>query len=233
MTRSAKTVGRILGVLFLVQSTLGAVANFALLGPAMSAPPGFLTNAAAHSVQVTVAALLLLAAGALSVGAAITAFPVFRRHSNAMALWYLALAVVGFSGLAVEGIALRSMLALSQEYAASGAVDAGQFQALGAVVRSLRNSAHYTNLFVSGVTLVVFYSVLMRFALVPRVLSAFGLATVASLIAGALIPLFGYPTVMLMFMPMGLSHLALALWLVVRGFEERHQPGAAGLPAAV
>ena len=27
---------------------------------------------------------------------------------------------------------------------------------------------------------------------------------------------------MLMFMPMGLSHLALALWLIARGFDVRH-----------
>jgi hypothetical protein len=218
--RSAKTVGRVLGVLFVVQASLAPVVNFALLAPAMSAPPGFLANAAASSTQVFVAVLLLLVTGAISVGSAILAFPVFRRYSNAMALWYLALAVVGFSGVVVEGIALRSMLALSQEYVAAGGADAALFQTVGVVARSFRISAHYTNLFLSGVTLVVFYITMFRFSLIPRALSAFGLLTVASMIAGALIPLFGYPTVMQMFMPMGLSHLALSLWLIVRGFAD-------------
>ena len=222
--QSAKTVGRTLGVLFILQATLAPIANFALLAPAMSAPPGFLVNAAAHSVQVSVAALLLVVMGAISVGSAILAFPVFRRHSNAMALWYVALAVAGFAGVAVEGIALRSMLALSQEYAAAGSPDAGSFQAAAAVVRALRNSAHYTNLLLSGATLVVFYATLLRFSLVPRALSALGLLTVAFMIAGALVPLFGYPTVMWLFMPMGLSHLALSLWLVARGFADRTPP---------
>ena len=51
-------------------------------------------------------------------------------------------------------------------------------------------------------------------------MSAFGLATVALLIAGGVIPLLGHRTVMQMFMPMGLSQLALVLWLIARGFKD-------------
>ena len=40
----------------------------------------------------------------------------FDATAAAMALWFVALAVVSFSGLIVEGIAVRSMLSLSQEY---------------------------------------------------------------------------------------------------------------------
>jgi hypothetical protein len=52
-----------------------------------------------------------------------------------------------------------------------------------------------------------------------RRLSAFGLVTVVLLIVGALIPLFGYRTAMQLFMPIGLSQLALVLWLMIKGFE--------------
>ncbi len=34
----------------------------------------------------------------------------------------------------------------------------------------------------------------------------------------------GYGPVTLMGVPMGLSHLAVALWLLVQGFNERHRP---------
>ncbi len=87
--------------------------------------------------------------------------------------------------------------------------------------RAMRNSAHYTNLFVSGGALLVLYCMLFRFKLIPRALSTFGLVTVVLLIAGAAIPLLGHRTVMLMFMPMGLSQLALTLWLIARGFADR------------
>jgi hypothetical protein len=222
MMRTAKSVGRTVGVLYLVQMIVAPLVNFVLLAPALTAPPGFLANAAANTMQVNVAVLLSLVTGALALGIAIVAVPVFRRHSYAMALWFLALAVVHFSGIVVEGIAVRSMLSLSQEYVKADPADIGLFHAPGTLVRSVRNSAHYMNLLVSGSLLLVLYAVLFRFALIPRALSAFGLATVALLITGSMIPLSGQPVVMQMFMPMGLSQLALVLWLMARGFEDRN-----------
>jgi hypothetical protein len=229
---AAKNAGRTIGVLFLVQAAVAPVVNFVLLGPALIAPPGFLVNAAAHSTQVDAAVLLLLVTGALWVGIAVTALPVIRQYSRPMALWFLALAVICFSGVVIEGLAVRSMLALSQEYAKADPANVALFQAAATTTRSLRNSAHYTNLLVSGAAFLVLYSALFRFALIPRVLSALGLATAALLIAGALIPLFGQRTIMLLFMPVGLSQLALVSWLLIKGFEERHYRFSADTAAA-
>ena len=219
--RTAKSVGRTIGVLYLLQMAVAPLVNFGLLAPALTAPPGFLANAAANTMQVNVAVLLSLVTGAIALGISITAAPVFRGYSDAMALWFVALAVVSFSGLVVEGIAARSMLSLSQEYVKADPSDAGLFHAPATLIRSVRNSAHYMNLLVSGGSLLVLYTVLFRFALIPRALSVFGLATVALLIAGAVIPLSGHRTIMQMFLPIGLSQLALVLWLIARGFEDR------------
>jgi hypothetical protein len=216
---SHKSAARTIGALMLMQLVIAPVVNFALLEPAM-APPGFLAGAAAHAAQVTAAALLLLVGGAVSLAIAITAFPVIRPYSRPMALWYLALAVIGVAGLLAEGLALRSMLSLSQQYVGANAADAAALEALGPWVRSVWTSAHFTNFVLSGAAGLVLYGALFRFALVPRALAAFGLLTVLLMMAGALIPLFGRPTVMLLFMPMGLSELALMLWLLVRGFRE-------------
>jgi hypothetical protein len=205
-----------------VQAVAGYVVNFVFLVQPF-ASPGFLVNAAPNALQMNVASLLLPLSGALWIAIAITAFPVFRQYSQSLALWFLALAVVACSGILAESIALRSLLALSQEYAQPGAIDAASFQAPVAVVRSVRNSAHYMDLLVSAGTLITFYSLLLRSALIPRVLSALGLATVSITIVGAVIPLLGYPTMLLMLMPMGLVHLAVTAWLIARGFEHRAQ----------
>jgi hypothetical protein len=219
--KSFRTVGRIVGVLFLVQVAVAPLTNFGLLAPALNAPSGFLANAAANSAQVYLAVLLLTVAGALWIGIAVIALPVLRQHSHSFALWFFALAIVSFSGLLIEGFAVRSMLALSQQYAQAGGGAAALFEAPAALARSLRSSAHYTNLLISGVSLLVFYGALFRYALIPRVLSSLGLVAVVLLIAGALIPLFGQRTVMQLFMPMGLAQLALVLWLIIKGFQER------------
>jgi hypothetical protein len=221
MMRSAKSVGRIIGILLLVQAAAGFVVNFVLMGPVMTVPPGFLVNAAGSALQVRVAVLLGLATGALTVGIAIAAWPVFRRYSQTMALWFLALSVVGFSLLALENISVLTMLSLSQEYAKASATQE-LFQTIGLLVRSARTSAHYTNLLMTGAMVFVFYSVLWRFALVPRALAAFGLAAVMLQIIAVTMPLFGYRIVFLLILPLGLSQLTLALWLMAKGFEERH-----------
>jgi hypothetical protein len=64
------------------------IMNFVLLEPVFSAP-GFLENAAVHSVQVSVAALLGLVLGALSLGIAIAGFPVIRplNHAGGSGWW--------------------------------------------------------------------------------------------------------------------------------------------------
>jgi hypothetical protein len=217
---TTKTAGRILAVLLLAQSTASYLANFALLSAA-TAPPGFLENAASHSLQVTFAMLLMLTGGALWVGIAITAVPVFRRHNQTLALWLLALATVCFSTLVLEGVAVRVMLALSQDYLQNGAANAALYHTAAVLIRAVRAWAHYANILVSGFALLVFYGTLFWFGLVPRALASLGLLAALPMIAGALIPIFGQPVIMLMFAPMGLSHLALVIWLSVYGLEDR------------
>ncbi len=163
--------------------------------------------------------LLGLALGALSVGIAITAFPVFRQHSQAMALWFVAVAVVSLSVTAVENISVMSMLSLSEAYAKASGAEGDLFQALRVVVASARNWAHYIGLIVAGSTFLVLYAVLYRFALVPRALAAFGLAAVMLQLAAVTMPLFGHSVVFLMLAPLGVSQLVLALWLITKGFR--------------
>jgi hypothetical protein len=56
--------------------------------------------------------------------------------------------------------------------------------------------------------------------MVPRVLAAFGLITVVLHVTGIpLRRLLGYDPVGLMGVPMALSHITLAIWLVAKGFD--------------
>ncbi|HEY2634297.1 MAG TPA: DUF4386 domain-containing protein [Steroidobacteraceae bacterium] len=216
MPTPAKGVGRIIGVLVLMQMIGSGVVNFVLLEPAF-APPGFLVNAAGHSLEFGLSAFLGVAVGMLSLGIAIAAFQVFREYSHPMALWFVALSVVGCSLIAVENINVMSLLSLSQAYAKANAADRGLFEALRTVVASARNWTHYIALIVAGCTLFVFYGVLFRFALVPRALAAVGLAAVLLQIAAVAMPLFGHAIVFPMIMPLGLVQLVLALWLIAKG----------------
>jgi hypothetical protein len=218
---TAKSVGRMIGVLLLVQIAAGVLVNFVLMEPIFAEPPGFLVNAAAHSLQLGLTVVLGLVTGALTAGIAIAAYPVFRQYSQAMALWLLALAVVSFALTAVENTTVLSMLSLSEAYAKAGAADSNLYQTLRVVVGSARNWAHYVSVIIAGGMIFVLYGVLYRFALIPRALAAFGLAAALLQLTAVAMPILGYPIVLLMLMPLAVSHLALGLWLTVRGFHER------------
>ena len=77
---SAKSVGRIVGLLFLAQVLLAppVYTEFGMMRSVIT--PGFLANAAGNAMQIRVAVLLTLVLSALTLAAALIAMPVFRKH---------------------------------------------------------------------------------------------------------------------------------------------------------
>jgi hypothetical protein len=223
--KSEKSTGRTIGILLLLQLAAGLTLPFILLRPLVQGSPGFLTAAAESSFQIRTAVFLAYVGGALTISLGITALPIFRRYSNATALWFLAVCMISCTLDVVHNTTVLSMLSLSQEYVTGGAVDSGLYQALGAAVASTRRWAHVTQLVAIGGWLFVFYSSLMRFALIPRALAAIGLIGVALQFTGVTLMMFlGYRVVGEMAMPMLPIQITVAVWLMVKGFGERRHP---------
>jgi hypothetical protein len=222
--KSAKRVGRTVGILLLLQFVAGLMVPFVLMLPLVPGSPSFLTAAAEHSFQIRAAVLLAFVGGALTVSIGITAFPVFRRYSNPTALFFLAVCVISCTLDYVHNATVMSMLSLSLQYVNEGAAaNHDLYQVVGAAVASARRWAHYTQLFaiIAG-WLFVFYSSLLRFALIPRALAAVGLIGIVLQLTGVTIRMFmGYSVIGEMAIPMGPIQLAIAVWLVVKGFSER------------
>lgn len=218
--RSPKRAGQIIGQLILVQLACGLLVSFVLLG-SLTAPQGFLESMAGSSVQVSLAVLLWLVTGSLSIAIAITARSFFSQFSPTMALWYLVLSVITFSLFAVENVAVMSMLTLSQKYTATVPEDGGYIEALGQVVRTAYIWAGNISALVAEVTILVLYCILYRYLLVPRALSAFGLVAVSLKITAITMLFFGLPFILLMVLPMVLAYITLAIWLTIKGFDER------------
>ena len=221
--RSARNAGRLIGILLVVQLT-GLIVPFVLLHPLTTAPSEWLANAAAGSLQIKVAIFLLFANCALTIGISIAAFKVFREPSYPMALLLVAAGVIMFTLQAVDNAHMMSMLSLSQRYVGEIGSD-DLYQMLAAAVGSTRRFVHFTELFAIDCWIFLFYGILYRFALVPRLLAAFGLLTVVLHFTGIPLPLFlGYGSVTLMGATMALSHIAVAGWLMVKGFEDPSKP---------
>ncbi len=221
---SAKGTGRIVGLLVFMHLAVGLMLPFIMLDRVKRAT-GLVQGAAAHPGEVRAAVLLLFVGGAIVIAITIAAFPVIRRCSQAMALWLLALAIAGFSLQAVDNGAILAALSLSQEYAKAQASQVELFQGLGVMANAARKWAHYGALLVAVSWISLFCTALYRFRLVPRVLAGLGIVASLLQIAGVTLRgVLGYPPETRLAMPLAPVYVTLAVWLMVKGFDERHHP---------
>ena len=216
---SAKNAGRTIAFALLVQVVLSPPIYFRWMRPATSSD--FLANAAANAGTVRFGMLLTFVLGALTIVASLAALPVFRKHSERLAFAYVGMALIGFATLMADTVALRNLLTLSLEFAKPGA-PTELLRTLATIGRANWISAHYTNLTIAHATAFLLFVILFRFALVPRILAALGMAasalstaTVASTLMAQPIP-FSRGV-----MPMALMTLALIVWLLFRGLADQ------------
>lgn len=208
-----------IGAIMLIQLFAGPTINFVLMGPVQAAP-GFLVNASAHATAAASAVLLALAMALCSLLVSVAFWQVVRPCSLPMALLVLALGIANFSTEVTEQTATMSMLTLSQKFATATAADAGLFQGLAVLVGAAHRWAHYMNLIVGSFSMSVFYLALLRFALIPRALAGFGLVAALLLLYAVATPLLGQKINFTLMAPVGLAQLAVAFWLLARGFAE-------------
>ncbi|HHS88980.1 MAG TPA: DUF4386 domain-containing protein [Rhodobacteraceae bacterium] len=212
--------GRLAGILFLV--ALGANLVGSELLDAIVIAPDYLSQTYAQKTSVILGMLAEIASAIAVVGIGVCLYPVLREHSQTVALGYLAFRLIEPMITIIIVLSSLSILALSREFMAAGATDPGQYALLGTLFQTTRDWALmiYILIFCTGAFL--FYSLLFRTRLVPRLLSVWGLVGAAILLAGALIDMLitdippeAYGAVM------GVNEIVFPLWLTFKGFNTR------------
>lgn len=222
-------IGRIIGVMLILQLA-GLIVPFALLNPSVTTD--FLENAAAGSAQIKAAVLLLFANCALTIGISIAAYRVFREGNPSHAVLLVALSAIMFTLQAVDNAHLMSMLSLSREYARTSGGSNEFFQTLAALARATRRWVHYAELLAIDAWFFTFYALFYRSSIVPRALAGFGLIAVLLHFAAVPLPLMlDYSPTAWLAPSIALSHIALALWLIIKGFKNEPVPPRTGISA--
>jgi hypothetical protein len=212
---TARTTGRAMGALFLAQVAIAPLVYIRLL------PPGrdktFLDTAAAAAPEVRLAVLLATVLAVISVAGGIVAWPLLRRFSERLALAYVFLCMASFALLAIENTFLRQMLALST-YATGEGRDV--ITAMGPVVRETWRQAHFANLVFAHAAGFTLHFILFRFALVPRVITAAGMAAALFAMVAVANPLMGGTFRAVTMAPVAVVQLGLIAWLLARGLRD-------------
>lgn len=223
--KSPVAAGRTIGVLLLLQLAAGLMAPYMMLRP-LGDLFTYNANDPAKSFQVRLSVMLLFLGAAIVMAISFTAWPTLREHGRLVALWVVALAVVNFSLQCMENAAWMSMFNFSQDYARAAGTDLSTYQIVGASVRSYWKWVHYTHLLFMVIWMFVLFLAFWRAALIPRLLAAFGMLATLMQITGITLPQFiPYPTppMNVMGLPLAFAYVAIAGWLIAKGFRNSKQ----------
>ncbi|MHB9115605.1 MAG: DUF4386 domain-containing protein [Thermoleophilia bacterium] len=212
-------------MLFIV-ATAASLLGGVLTGSSLDAPD-YLVQLIANRDLIVLGAIVKFVGAAASAGIAIALYPVVRRHNEGLALGSVGFRIVEGVFYLVGTLGLLSLVSLGQEYAGAGPQAAPVLEVLGTVILAVNVWAG----FVLGVIsfclgAAMYYYVLYRARLVPRWLSAWGLAALALLFTMVLLIAFGdgpsapSGSLVLLALPIAVQEMVLAVWLILKGFSQ-------------
>jgi hypothetical protein len=219
------TYSRLIGALFIAGFVVYG-AGFGLTSSVIGAPD-FLSTISAHQSTLVLGAFLMLLTAPVEVGKAVLFFPILENHGKRTALAYLAAIIVEVVLLTLGALCLLMLVPLGQS-----AVDAGQAsvdwaKALGALLVQSNTMAYQISQMSLGLGALFLCSLLFRTRLIPRWLAGWGVIGYALHVAGAIAEIFGIPISLILLIPGGLFELALAFWLLIKGFQPEAYGGRA------
>lgn len=221
---SNKKIARTTGMLFII-ATAAVLLGSGLTGSIVGAPD-YLVQIAENKNMVVLGAILYFVAAAGSAGIAISLYPILRKYNEGLALGSVGFRLVEAVFYILSALGLLSLLSLSQEYAGAGPQAVPTFQVLGTSILAVRVWAGFVlAVFAFCLGAAMYYYIMYRFRLIPRWLSVWGLVALALVLSMALLIAFGErisgPSGMqvLLFLPILVQEIVLAIWLIVKGFN--------------
>lgn len=222
--------------LLLIVCSLATLSSVAPLGSLLESPVD-LAQLAANDNAVVLTALIEFVAAASCAGIAIALYPVLRHYGPALALGAAAARVVEAALIMVSTLSLLALLSLAQESVEAAPTDTAATDASVQVLLAVREWVPNFMIllpFLLGAGL--YYVLMYRSRIVPRWLSVWGLLAVGlSLVAtvySGFTQDFGLATFSTALnAPIGLQEMALAVWLIAKGFNrEQMLPPAQNRP---
>ncbi len=211
---------RILGVAFLLQFVTSILSGTLLRqiwfvpGDINASMIKIASNAALLRANVIVD--MLTALGVIFLGSML--FVTLRRQNEKMALTALGFYILEAALLATSRLATFSLLRFSQEFAGSG--QPAYLPLLGQVAfDAMEFVGGNLHMLACCLGAVLFYYLLDKSRLVPRVLSLWGLITVLPFLIGTPLAIMGYEVPMAAYLPYIPFELVIGIWILIKGVK--------------
>jgi hypothetical protein len=213
----------VVGILFIV-ATVSSSLGFMIRDPLLEAPD-YLGQLYPNRARVVLGVLLVLVNCAAVVAIPALSYPILAKHHQPLALLYQVARAVESAVIVVGEFSVLALLALSQEFVLAGAPADLSYQTVGAALRAAYQSGtHVIGVsIVFGLTALLLNGLLVRFRLVPRWISVWGLIGALLLLASGLVGLLGPSSgstlVTLLPLPIAIQEMVFAVYLIARGFR--------------
>lgn len=211
------------GVLFILCSAT-SILSIVPLGGQLVAPVD-LAKLATNDTRVVLTALIEFVWALTGAGIAIGLYPILKKFNPALALGSVAGRLAEAVFVVVGALGLLALLTVGQEVVAAGSASVAAVATTSNLVLAVREWVHgFFALIPFGVGAFMYYVVLYRSRLVPRWLSGWGLGAIVMFMVSTIIAgftqEFGFTTVnTVLNIPIGLQEMALAIWLIAKGFD--------------
>jgi hypothetical protein len=217
---SINNTSKVLGAAFLLQAVSNLVSNACLIDPLVV--PGniinTMTNFADNPMQVRAGIFgdMITALGIIFLGAIL--FIILRKQNEKMALVALGFYIAEAILLAVSKLSTFSLLHISQE-----SVIAGHPAYLQSMGNLALDTMHYgfgaLAMLAFCLGAILFYYLLDKSRIIPRVLSLWGLITVIPCLVATLFILFGYEVPFFVYLPYVPFEFFIGPWILVKGLR--------------
>ena len=229
-TGSRMWTSRLIGALFLagflLYGTGSVLVNSVLDGP------DFLRNVSTMQTTLALGAFLMIATTAVDIGKAVIFYPVLERHGKRTAVAYLATMIFEMAMMTVGVLALLMVIPLAEQ-AMDGELDASTAQALASLAADANETAYQIGQLSLAFGALFLAALLFRSGLVPKWLAVLGLIGYTTHMVGAAAEIFGAPISLVLLVPGAIFELALAVWLLTKGFTPAAYNALPALPRAL
>lgn len=201
-------VARIAGALFIIAT--GATMISQMMIEPLHADASLTDMADSHRGTLVLAALFEITNALASAGIAITLYPILRRCSELPATAYLGMRLIE---AAVGVFAVIGLIILLETT-----------NPLTQLALAMHDWMFLLVLIVFSIGTFFLYPMLFRFRIVPKMLAAWGLIGGVMLLVSCVSILFGWiemggTTDLLLSLPIWINEMALAIWLIFKGFN--------------
>ncbi|MGZ4587786.1 MAG: DUF4386 domain-containing protein [Mycobacteriaceae bacterium] len=211
------------GILYIIGTVAGVLSRVVTYFPVHSADDP-LAYAAKHSGAVATGALLVLVMGLSLAFVPVVLFPVLRQVNEVLATGYLIIrGAVETAAYVIIAIAWLLLVPLAETMSAGPGTATPAGVRLGTLVIDSDGAAAVLSL-VFCLGGVLFYVLLYQSRMVPRWIALWGLLAIPFYVTAFLLAMYGVigansSEQVLMFMPLAVQEMVLAVWMIARGFR--------------